>query len=152
MVSIAKSDLLSEVVGKENPATEAKLPYLEFKEDKELGKDPRSNLPVFIKDGPWGYQLLTDKQVKKNKGTSDPDFDEVTLEYALENMNILGYCAEDSRAIAKKRERIGKTRKNRMVVVHGDKKIEIKKPFNSISLEDAIELIKCDGNPDEDKS
>ena len=31
-------------------------------------------------------------------------------------------------------------------------KIEIKKPFNSISLEDAIELIKCDGNPDEDKS
>ena len=67
-------------------------------------------------------------------------------------MNILGYCAEDSRAIAKKRERIGKTRKNRMVVVHGDKKIEIKKPFNSISLEDAIELIKCDGNPDEDKS
>ncbi|MFL2704889.1 MAG: type I DNA topoisomerase [Gammaproteobacteria bacterium] len=125
---------------------------IEFKEDKELGKDPRSNLPVFIKDGPWGYQLLTDKQVKKNKGTSDPDFDEVTLEYALENMNILGYCAEDSRAIAKKRERIGKTRKNRMVVVHGDKKIEIKKPFNSISLQDAIELIKCEGNPDEDTS
>ena len=125
---------------------------IEFKEDKELGVDPKSNLPVFIKDGPWGYQLLTDKQVKKNKGTSDPDFEEVTIEYALDNMNILGYCDSDSRALAKKRERIGKTRKNRVVVVHGDRKIEVKKPFNSVSLQDAIDLFKCDGNPDEDPS
>ena len=36
--------------------------------------------------------------------------------------------------------------------LYTNKKIEIKKPFNSISLEDAIELIKCDGNPDEDRS
>ena len=125
---------------------------IEFKEDKELGIDPKSNLPVLIKDGPWGYQLLTDKQVKKNKGTSDPDFDDVTLEYALDNMNILGYCPSDSRAIAKKRERIGKTRKNRVVVVHGDKKIEIKKPFNSVSLEDATDLLKCDGSLDDESS
>ena len=76
---------------------------IEFKEDKELGMDTKSNLPVLIKDGPWGYQLLTDKQVGKNKGTSDPDFDDVTLEYALNNMRILGYCDEDSRAIGKRK-------------------------------------------------
>ena len=127
---------------------------IEFKEDKELGIDPKSNLPIFIKDGPWGYQFITDKQVKKNKGTSDPDFEDVTLEYALNNMNILGYCDLDSRAIAKRRERIGRTRKNRPVLVHGDKKEEIKKPltFNSITLEEAKALLKCDGNLDDNES
>ena len=110
--------------------------------------DTKSNLPVLIKDGPWGYQLLTDKQVGKNKGTSDPDFDDVTLEYALNNMRILGYCDEDSRAIGKRRYRI--KNKNIPYIVHGDRKEEIKRPltFNSITLEEAKVLLKCDGNPD----
>ncbi len=121
---------------------------IEFKEDKELGMDTKSNLPVLIKDGPWGYQLLTDKQVGKNKGTSDPDFDEVTLEYALKNMRILGYCDKESRAIGKRRYRI--KNKNIPYIVHGDRKEEIKRPltFNSITLEEAKVLLKCDGNPD----
>ena len=69
-------------------------------------------------------------------------------------MNILGYCDLDSRAIAKRRERIGRTRKNRPVLVHGDKKEEIKKPltFNSITLEEAKALLKCDGNLDDNES
>ena len=72
----------------------------------------------------------------------------------LMNMNILGYCDLDSRPIAKKRERIGRTRKNRILVVHGEKKIEIRKPltFNSISLEEAKSLLKCEGNPDDESS
>ena len=121
---------------------------IEFKEDKELGMDTKSNLPVLIKDGPWGYQLLTDKQVGKNKGTSDPDFDEVTLEYALKNMRILGYCDKESRAIGKRRYRI--KNKNIPYIVHGDRKEEINRPltFTSITLEEAKVLLKCDGNPD----
>ena len=39
-----------------------------------------------------------------------------------------------------------------LVVVHGDKKIEIKKPFNSVSLEDATDLLKCDGSLDDESS
>ena len=40
--------------------------------------------------------------------------------------------------------------KNIPYIVHGDRKEEIKRPqtFNSITLEEAKVLLKCDGNPD----
>ena len=107
-------------------------------ESKDLGLDPTSKVPVFLKKGRFGAYVETDELIRKTvpKDMSD---DEVTLEWAVNNLPIITYHPDDSRAVGIRRQRT-RSKGWKAFVVHAGEKIELPKDMKVKDVDEATAL------------
>ena len=109
---------------------------IQNQEAKELGLDPKSNLPVVLKQGRFGSYLEIDSLIRKAV-PRDLNYDEVTLDWALDNLPIICYHPKDSRPVGIRRQRT-RAKKWKVFVVHGEDKKELP---NDVKVKDVNEEI-----------
>ena len=111
-------------------------------ESRELGFDPTSNLPVILKQGRFGAYIETDELIRKAV-PKDLNSEEVTLDWAVNNLPIITYHPEDLRPVGIRRQRT-RTKKWKIYVVHGDIKKELPQDLKvkDINQEIALSLLK----------
>ena len=104
---------------------------IQKEEPKILGLDSTSNLPVILKQGRFGAYLETDEFIRK---AVPKDFkpEEITLDWAVDNLPIIFYHISDSRPVGIRRQRT-KNKKWKAFIVHGEVKKEIP---NDIKIKD----------------
>ncbi len=107
-------------------------------EAKELGLDPTSKVPVLLKKGRYGAYIETDELIRKTV-PKDMQFDEVTLEWAVNNLPIISYHPEDSRAIGIRRQRT-RSKGWKAFVVHAGEKKELPKDMKVKDVDESIAL------------
>ncbi|HIO42824.1 MAG TPA: hypothetical protein EYN33_02280 [Gammaproteobacteria bacterium] len=107
-------------------------------ESKDLGLDPTSKVPVFLKKGRFGAYVETDELIRKTvpKDMSD---DEVTLEWAVNNLPIITYHPDDSRAVGIRRQRT-RSKGWKAFVVHAGEKKELPKDMKVKDVDEATAL------------
>ena len=84
----------------------------------------------------WGAYLEIDSLIRKAI-PRDLNFDEVTLEWALDNLPIICYHPKDSRPVGIRRQRT-RAKKWKVFVVHGEDKKELP---NDVKVKDVNEEI-----------
>ena len=111
-------------------------------EPRELGFDPTSKLPIILKQGRFGAYIETDELIRKAV-PKDLNSEEVTLDWAVDNLPIITYHPEDLRPVGIRRQRT-RTKKWKIYVVHGDVKKELPQDLKvkDINQENALSLLK----------
>ena len=110
--------------------------------EKELGRDPISNLPVFLKQGRFGAYVETDELIRKTI-PKDLLIKDVTLEWTLDNLPIIAYHSSDSRPIGIRRQRT-RTKGWKAYIVHAGVKKEIPKGIKIKEVNEEIALSLLD--------
>ena len=111
-------------------------------EAKELGLDPTSKVPVFLKQGRFGAYIETDELIRKTV-PKDMSLEEVTLEWAVSNLPIITYHPEDSRAVGIRRQRT-RSKGWKAFVVHAGVKKELPKNIEVKDVDETIALSLLD--------
>lgn len=107
-------------------------------EAKELGLDPTSNVPVYLKKGRFGAYVETDDLIRKTV-PKDLSFEEVTLEWAIDNLPIITYHSSDLRPVGIRRQRT-KAKGWKAFVVHAGIKKELPKDIKVKDVDETIAL------------
>jgi len=107
-------------------------------EAKEIGLDPTSKVPVFLKQGRFGAYIETDELIRKTI-PKDMSLEEVTLEWAVNNLPIITYHPKDSRAVGIRRQRT-RSKGWKAFVVHAGVKKELPKDIKVKDVDEAIAL------------
>lgn len=107
-------------------------------ETKELGKDPTSEVAVYLKQGRYGSYVETDELIRKTV-PKDLSPEEVTLDWAVNNFPIICYHPADSRPVGIRRQ---KTRSKgwKAFVVHAGVKKELPKDIRVKDVDEKIAL------------
>ena len=107
-------------------------------EAKELGLDPTSNVPVYLKKGRFGAYVETDDLIRKTV-PKDLSVEEVTLEWAVKNLPIITYHSSDLRPVGIRRQRT-KAKGWKAFVVHAGIKKELPKDIKVKDVDETIAL------------
>ena len=107
-------------------------------EAKELGLDPTSNVPVYLKKGRFGAYVETDELIRKTV-PKDLSVEEVTLEWAVKNLPIITYHSGDLRPVGIRRQRT-KAKGWKAFVVHAGIKKELPKDIKVKDVDETIAL------------
>ena len=107
-------------------------------EAKELGLDPSSNRPVYLKKGRFGAYVETDDLIRKTV-PKDLSVEEVTLEWAVENLPIITYHPSDLRPVGIRRQRT-RNKGWKAFVVHAGTKKELPKDIKVKDVDEVIAL------------
>tara|TARA_Y100001970_G_scaffold121071_1_gene150141 strand:- start:24186 stop:26813 length:2628 start_codon:yes stop_codon:yes gene_type:complete len=105
-------------------------------EERELGIDPISKVPVFLKTGRFGSYVETDELIRKTvpKDMSDA---EISLDWALSNLPIYDYHPKDSKPIGLRRQRT-RNKGWKAFIVHSGNKAEIPKDIKIKDIDKEI--------------
>ena len=107
-------------------------------EAKELGLDPTSKVPVYLKKGRFGAYVETDDLIRKTV-PKDLSVEEVTLEWAVKNLPIITYHSSDLRPVGIRRQRT-KAKGWKAFVVHAGIKKELPKDIKVKDVDETIAL------------
>ena len=107
-------------------------------EAKELGLDPSSNRPIYLKKGRFGAYVETDDLIRKTV-PKDLSVEEVTLEWAVENLPIITYHPSDLRPVGIRRQRT-RNKGWKAFVVHAGTKKELPKDIKVKDVDEVIAL------------
>ena len=107
-------------------------------ETKELGKDPTSEVAVYLKHGRYGSYVETDELIRKTV-PKDLSPEEVTLDWAVNNLPIICYHPADSRPVGIRRQRT-KSKGWKAFVVHAGVKKELPKDIRVKDVDEKIAL------------
>ena len=105
-------------------------------EAKELGKDPTSKLTLYLKHGRYGSYIETDELIRKTV-PKDLSPEEVTIDWAINNLPIICYHPSDSRPVGIRRQRT-RSKGWKAFIVHAGVKKELPK---DIKVKDVDEMI-----------
>ena len=107
-------------------------------EAKELGMDPTSKIPIYLKKGRFGSYVETDDLIRKTV-PKDLSNDEVTLEWSVKNLPIITYHPQDLRPVGIRRQRT-RTKGWKVFVVHAGTKKELPKNTKVKEVDEALAL------------
>ena len=105
-------------------------------EETELGIDPTSKLPVFMKVGRFGAYVETDELIRKTV-PKDMQAEDVTLDWAISNLPIFSYFPNDSRPVGLRRQRT-KAKGWKAFIAHAGNKAEVSNDIKVKDIDDAM--------------